>query len=310
MKIRNLLAMFAIFSLVLVACDEQSTINPSLTPEAPTNLEATSINENTIALRWTASVSDGVTYIIYVYVGDATNQLTMFEDITLTQVTIDGLDEGTIYRFEVYSEDDIAMSDNHVTIHWSPAARFVEDFFDEEIKLFGYQSSFGSGLDLYYAEDGAPAVLSVASKEEWDIAFDDRDGGKIGSASAIDIGSGTPSNTTEISNQVFMANSLDEVFGSQALNFQGNFTESTISFDDSSISQGTKNMIFIARTQTPSQSAPNYAKVMVVRGGDGKFIQGDAQDPYITVQVSYQRSEGVPYAEIQQELARINSTVK
>ena len=228
MKIKNLLAMFAIFSLVLVACDEESIINPDLTPEAPTNLQATSINDRTIALRWTASPDAGVTYVVYVYVGESNTEMSMFEGIAGTEVEITGLDEGTIYRFEVYSEDDAAMSDDYITIHWSPAARFTEDGYDEDIQLFGFESSLGSGLDLYSEDDGAPAVLSVAAKEDWDIAFDDRTPGLVGCASMINIGSGDPTSTTEIIATPFEVSSLDDVYGSQALDQAGTFAETTI----------------------------------------------------------------------------------
>jgi len=259
---------------------------------------ATSIDDKTVKIKWTPSDeetdSDFIGYWLYVYPTNSQPVDYMEINKGSSDFTIGGLTEGTIYNFDLYAVKNYNgnnLLSQKVTIQWSPATRFVENINEEAIKLYESASNFGSGLLLYDENGGAPKGLKVTSGDEWDLGLY-TSGGVIEFGSAKNIlakysnYNGTPKKV-EIAAQYIEANSLDEVFDSQALSSK-NFAER--SFDLSQI-QTDKNLVFIVRTNPPSY---NYAKVMVINNGG--FLQGNADNRYIEVVVSYQKTPGVPYA--------------
>ncbi len=306
LKIFGLFAFIAILALPFTSCSEDALVNSTTAdrPNPPTNLMATSKNDSTVILKWTYSTSDSDTLRYILTVNNSS--LAPIEISSLVNTyTVQGLEEGKEYDFELIAEFDGGEQSFPAKVTWSPASRFNLSDNDVEIRLYGFQSSFGSGLDLFNGDpnnpdpdfDG-PEVLVTGSKDRWDIGMNDKNGGlSIGSASMIDVGTIVPDHATEVSSESFQENSLDDVFGSQALNDVGTYTEKVFDLLDAELDKS-KNFIFIARTDVAGQLEPNYAKVMVKRGPGGDFLQGTAPNQYIELVISYQRKAGVPYAEV------------
>ncbi len=306
----SLFAFIAILALPFASCSEESIIDPPAAdkPNPPTELMATSMNDSTVILKWTVSTSshDSLKYILTVSENSTEVVTLTIEDAGTTTATVNNLTEGTEYTFELIAEFDGGEQSGKAVVTWSPASRFNLSDNDIEIKLWSFQSNFGSGLDLFNGDpdnpdpdfDG-PEVLVIGSKDRWDIGMSDKGQGlSIGSASKIDVGPpNTPTHVTEVSSKYFEENSLDDVFGSVALDDAAThaYSENTFDLLDASLDK-TKNFIFIARTQVAGQTGLNYAKIMVKRGADGEFLQTDDGDQYIELVISYQRKAGVPYA--------------
>ncbi len=308
-SIKGILTLLFLSLFVFTACEETTDPEPTvLKPGAPSNLQATSQNDTTVILKWTASASasDTTKYILTVTASGQGPMAPVEIPSTETTFEVTGLEEGIIYLFEMISEfDGGAQSEGKATVQWSPASRFEQTTGNVPIRLYGHQSQFGSGLDLFFndpdfPDDSGPEVLTITQKDRWDIAVDTRNSGLIiGSASQISLGSGDPEGTTEISDKRFQVQSLDDVFGSEALDADQTFTEQTINLLDGGLDQN-NNLVFIVRTKNDAADAAwNYVKVIVLRGQDGNFLQGSGSDIYVEVILSYQTEAGIPYAGIE-----------
>lgn len=304
LKILSLFAFIAILTLPFASCDEDTIIDPPTadTPNPPTNLMATSKNATSVILKWTESTSNHDT-LKYILTITGTPLAPIEIAASISTYTVGELTEGVIYTFELVAEFDGGEQSTVASVTWSPASRFNLSSNDVEIRLYSFLSSFGSGLDLFNGDpdnpdpefDG-PEVLKVGSKDKWDIGMSDKNNGlSIGSASQIDVGAGTPDHDTQVSSKYFEANSLDNVFGSEALDKVGTYTEKAFNLLDANLDAG-RNFIFIARTEVAGQTGLNYAKIMVKRGPDGKFLQGTSPNQFIECVISYQIKAGVPYA--------------
>lgn len=271
-----------------------------IAPDAPTELMATSIDDKTIAIKWTASSSEGEQgfegYRLFVSIDGGDTFSPIDYDAGTTNATITNLAPGTVYVFSLSSMmtyNDSPVFSAPVSIKWSPAFRFTENINEEAITLYESASDFGSGLELHNDNGDAPKTLKVASGDNWDLGLFTSDGTvTFGSASSIlskySSYSGTPKRV-EISSTYYKANSLDDVYDSQALETRQDFSEQT--FDLASIDNpDNMNLVFIVRTNFPDW---NYAKVLV-KYNNG-FLQGSGSNRYIECVVSYQK-EHVPYA--------------
>jgi len=269
---------------------------PSVDPAK--QLMATSIDDKTVKIKWTPSdeesSSNFIGYWLFVYPTNSQPGDYLEIQKGSTNYTIGGLTEGTVYNFDLYAVKNYSgktLLSQKVTIQWSPATRFITNINDDAIKLYESASTFGSGLKLYDETGGAPKGLKVSSGNEWDLGlYTEGSVIEFGSAKNILQKYSSYTGTTkkvEIASQYIEANSLDEVFDSQALSAKS-FSERT--FDLAQI-QTNKNIVFIVRTNPPSY---NYAKVMVLNKGG--FLQGNPNNRYIEVIVSYQKVPGVPYA--------------
>lgn len=268
-------------------------------PQPPTGLMATSIDKNTIRIKWTASPSESEAdfkgYVLTVT--PAPSGGTPNYEITkgLTQYDIAGLLEGTEYTFSLVAKYNAGGLSTAATVVWSPATRFGASL---AIKMYETDSkNFGSGLDLYDATTGGPVTkkLSVAAeKAVANLGIYTKGGLFFQSGSEIESGSGN-AQATEISADYFDGtNSLDNVFDSQALD-AGSFSAKSLNIDDESLFSPAGGVVFIVRTKEPGNTAYTYAKVLIKRTG-GKFLQGSGDDEYIELEISYQKTAGVPYA--------------
>jgi len=259
-----------------------------------TDLMATSKDDKSVLLKWTASADADITgYGIFIYPLNGTapeDPIQIAKGVTTYLAT--GLTEGTVYNFDVHALKGNILSPKS-TVKWSPASRFIYNINDAEIKVYETKSNLGSGLQLFDATGGAPKTLKIASHTEWDLGLF-ISGTNIWFGSASKMKTHYPTSFTgaakpcQMATNKYFFNSLEELFDSQALDSQ-TFSDSEV--DLSTLTEG-KNVIFIVRTNSPTW---NYAKVMVLYKG-GKYLQGTADDRYIEVQVSYQKTAGVPYA--------------
>lgn len=305
MKHFKLTALFTLFlaaMFIFSACEETTTPSEPVKPkpQPPTNLRATSLSETQIKLMWDASTSEADTnflnYILEI-TSSAGGPLAPIElDKANKPYTVTGLVEGNIYTFKLYAKfKNGNLSETASQVSWSPATRFTTNDNDEVIKVYESASDFGSGLDLFNPTSGKPRGLKVASGADWDLGLYTT-GGKLifGSASELDYNyTGTPL-VTDISINYYDANSLDEIYDSEALNATKH-TYQALAVDLESDITVVKGVAFIVRKMEPGNDKFTYAKVLIKKM-NGQFLQGTADNRYVLVEISYQKTAGVPYA--------------
>lgn len=302
MKLKSffLLAGFLLASFLFNACEETSTTtepNPSVA--GPDSMKATSLNETTVRLRWKLSPDESKTYfkdyVLYISPGAFAPRIISKGTNT---IDITGLSDGTIYTFELRARNvDDKESVGSAKIQWSPAFRFTKNINDEAIRVYETASQFGSGLQLYDPNSGKPRTLKVASGEFWNLGVYTKGEASLYTANYIANNNmynfpTAPSYITEISEDVFITNTLDNVFDSQALNARNFSTNYYIDLSDPEFKNG---VVIIVRTKAPGATDWNYAKVLIKPGTNG-LLQGTPDNRYIECEISYQKKAGVPYA--------------
>lgn len=293
-----LLIIFSV--LVFCACEETTNTTDSPLVSGPDSMRATSINETTVRLLWKHSADTGKSYfkdyVLYITPGDFQPKV-----ISKNTNTIDVIDlsDGTIYTFELKARNtDDKESTTLASIKWSPAFRFTTNINDEPIRIYETASLLGSGLQLYEPTSGKPKTLKVASGEFWNLGLYTKNNEVyIYSANYMYNNNlynfpTAPSYITEISEDIFLTNTLDNVFDSQALSAKNFSTNYFIDLSDSDLKNGA---VFIVRTKTTGQTDWNYAKVLVKPGTSG-LLQGVADNRFVELVISYQKKAGVPYA--------------
>lgn len=284
-------ALAAVFTFT--ACEEDTT-NPTVEqpkPEPISNFQATSIDSATIALKWTASVDENDALFDGYYLSYSDNQGGSYpaEKVEGTTHTVDQLNRAAEYTFTMvvkFTNDSVSTP---VSVTWAVADRFTMDDLDESLKVYEYASSMGSGLDLYSPTWGFPQILTVDGGAEWDLGLNTKTETVFGSAESLGF-SITPDATTEICKDVIYTEDLDSVFDTEALSAK-TFEVGTVNLDEM-----TGSFVMIVRRQNPETLDYNYAKVLV-KYANGGYLQGDADDRYVELEVSYQKEEGIPYAE-------------
>lgn len=300
-KLSAIFALFLVFGLFMSSCND-TTNNPTdpavvKYPKAPTNIQATSIDKETVSLKWTASVSatetDFKDYVLYI---DGVKQATPIAKATTT-LTINSLEEKE-YTFAIrgrYNNDTV--STEKAEIKWSPANRFVNNINDEPIKVYISASDLGSGLDIFDATGKAPKALKVAGIANWTIGLETKTANviKFGPAASLDYNASGTLRTVELCPVPEYAADLSELYDSEALNkitrtFGANFVN--LNSLTTQVPAG-KHPIFILR-ETRADGL-HYAKVLVKYVG-GSFLQGTGDNRYIECVVSYQATPNLPYA--------------
>jgi hypothetical protein len=303
MKIKTvlLLAGFFVSLLFFSACEESTnTTEPNPAVAGPDSMKATSLNETTVRLRWKLSPDESKTYFkdYVLYISPGAFAPRVISKGTNT-IDISGLTDGTIYTFELRARNvDDKESVGSAKIMWSPAFRFTKNNNDEPIRVYETASQFGSGLQLYDPNTGKPRTLKVASGEFWNLGLYTKSGEQsLYTANYISDNNlynfpTPPSYTTEISEDIFLTNTLDNVFDSQALNARNFSKNYFIDLADPDYKNG---VVIIVRTKAPGQADWNYAKVLIKPGTSG-LLQGTPDNRYIECEISYQKKVGVPYA--------------
>jgi hypothetical protein len=178
--------------LLAVGCEESTSPEeptPVSPPAPPSNLQALSVDDSTVRLKWSPSPSESNSrfggYELRVY-NDANGSFVGKTRLQRSPTDITGLRSGTVYRFELYATwadttRDTARSRTAAVVRWSPATRYTTFADGSPIRLYETDSRFPSGLDLE-GPDGRPRALTVRDGNEWDLCLDTRGG-------SYDIGS-------------------------------------------------------------------------------------------------------------------------
>ena len=297
LKLRTLFALLISLTMIFAACDETtSPEEPKPKPDAPSNMRATSIDHQTISLRWDLSASESNTlFRRYVLTIEPGVFAPIYFDKGVNNAEVDNLTEGTVYTFTLKAEyTNGEVSTSSATVQWSPATRFTLNAFDNDIKVYEAASSFGSGLDLFDKDNGGPATWTVGAAAKWNLALDTRSSALIlASPKLVDYNyTGVPP-TVHIAETVIESEDLNQVYDSQALNAK-NFAERSINLKNYN-----KSIVLIVRLIEPGETEFTYAKVLVkyVSGG---FLQGTTPNRFVQFYISYQKTPGVPYAKVGQ----------
>lgn len=269
------------------AATAQAETSPEIipAPAMPTNLRATSVDYQTVRLKWVASVSaNEIDFANYELIatpagGSAIPLIIIAKDKTTYDVT--GLTEGTIYSFSLKAKNTSEKFSQKATVQWSPATRIIA------MRLYETASSqFGNGIELSSGE-----VLKTADAARWDIALDTRtiNGNisfEIGSPNLLSYTIPGGGRKTSISSKIYEnTTSLNDVFDTDAFSNTSMDAPRIVSF--TSVTQG---FLFFAKTENG-----NYAKILV-KAVDVKILQGTAPNRYVEMDISYQSAPNVPYA--------------
>lgn len=279
----NLLALLLISALIFASCEDS---NDPVVPDVkdvnpPTNLMANAKDDSTIVIKFTPSISrDSSNFKDYVlYISPGTDKKVI--DKSSNMITITGLNSGTIYTFEVAARNTKEKESAKASVSWATATRF------NNIRLYETDSDFGSGLELFNSETQKPANYKIADSDKWDLALDTRnDSYDFGSPFLTSYDIPSPRRTlVYIPNDSWTGvNSLDDVFDTEVLNPN---EEQLINF-----TTVTKGFVIAVKTEDN-----HFAKVFV-KAVDGKILQGTANNRYIEVDISYQKTANIPYAKV------------
>lgn len=305
-KIFTLTALFVTL-FGFYACDEIITPDPEK-PEPIVSLEANSIDNQTVGLKFEGSPSESNAlfdgYYLKITPGTFPEEKIPVGSKNLYKVQ--GLTEGTEYTFTVYAKYTNGEVSLEKSIKWSPATRYSAD-----IRVYEYASTRGSGLNLNDAS-GEPTTLTIANASKWDICLDTRnDKLVIGSPKASDytdanfkFGNGQSARDLDVYNVYTTINDLDDVFDTKAINEYANPTQKVYDFTNSTTG-------FVMFVKTYPGTSSYYAKVLV-KANNGKILQGTAPDRYVQLSVSYQKVAGVPYAKFEYAapVVRLNNSNK
>ncbi len=299
MKLFNVAKYFAIFAVAAIlfsACTENSTdpnTDPEPKPEAITGLMATTFAKDTIALKFTPSVSESNTlFTDYTLVVTPGSYAPMTVPKGTTMIKIGGLQSNLEYTFAITANYSNDSSSAPVSIKWATAYRFDKNINDdtETIKIYESASDFGSGLMLYTLQGTTAGSMAkkISNSADWDLAINTQTAGQIrfGTAKGIGYNYSTQPGVTQISDPI-LADRLNDVYDSQGLDSK-TYKEQYVN-----LSNYDKNIVFYARKVVGNDYY--YAKVLVKKGTTG-FLQGSGNNRYLELEVSYQTTKNLPYA--------------
>ena len=302
---KRILASLVLASTVFfVSCEENSIIDPgtSGTPLAPTNVQVSTRNETTIAVRWEKATSDTVTPTGYEVTATPTTGAAITRTTTVAAASgynFTGLTEGTVYTFTVKALAGSNSSTSSSSVMWAPAKRTTSTG-----RMYVSTSSNGSGLNL-----ATGANLTIANGGQWDLCLDDKDGNiLVGSPgvsgyvnNSFQFPNGQDAKIVRLRGATYRATSLDDIWESSSLGDGTAEGDGTNQFKERLYDLGTINATqgglgFVAAVFTGNTTSPiNYAKVLVKSIG-GSFVQGTGSGRYVEVEVSYQSAVNTPYA--------------
>lgn len=300
------MAFISLLAIVAIGCDSavtEPTDTPLPAPKAPATLEAKSVNQTSVGLRWTLATGDTVTptgfVVEYRAKGGSMAMSLPVSGASTRTATISGLTEGVIYEFAVYAKNDTVISLASPKVEWAPARRGEGTY-----RLYSSANSTeGSGLGIFRAA-GVPAVLKIANGGEWDICFDDKEAGnpKIGSPGQsryVDADykfpNGQLAKTVYFYNRVYTnVTSLDDIYESAPLTLPA--ADGEVMFPINALPNSTDGLAFVMGTRDESDKKYNFAKVLLKKQAGGGYIQGTGASSYVEVTVSYQTVKDVPYA--------------
>jgi len=285
-----------------MGCEETTSpqeVSPQSPPQPPTNLQALSVNDSTVRLKWQPSPSESNPnfgfYRLLVYEDAAGRLVGTVKLGPQNPVDIVGLRSGTVYRFELYAvwrdtTRDTAQSRTAAVVRWAPATRYTTLPDGSPIRLYETASALPSGLDLE-GPDGKPRTLTVAQSNEWDLCLDTRGGSwDIGSPGLSSYTIANPRrtliDTARLRQPAYLAvDSLNQIYETEAFG-AATLSEALVNFNNQR-----RGFLMILRTQDG-----NWAKVFVKADAQGNILRGSAPNRYVELEISYQKVPNVPYA--------------
>lgn len=311
------IVMAAIAALVMVGCNtNEDPLTPTdEKPSAPSGTMVQSVSESSIRFKWTppSNTSNVTGYVLMaiekVAGGTGAKREVIVSGAGSTTGVVGGLTEGKIYECMVHALNDTTRSDASPAVDWAPARRSTAT-----LRLYSQQSkSNGSGLGIF--DVAVPANLFVANGSQWDICFDDSSSsrprvGSPGVSSYVDANNGytfksAPSQVAKIvyisDRQYVGIGTLDDIYETAALTIPSTNGEKLLEIPTT---VENSNFGFVIGSKGTGTDV-NFAKVLVKRGPNGKFVQGSGTETYIECDISYQTFKNVPYA----LKARMNETI-
>lgn len=306
MKVRNFLLgglMLAAIGFMAPGCNENPTDTPvEGAPKVVRDLQAVSLSETSVGLKWTAPESDGITGTISYRVswhleGNAAADSGSV-DVAGTSATMT-VQAGKEYDFEVVAVRG-GKASTAVGVHWAGATRYGKTV---SIKVYEDESAQPSGLTLDPSL-GGPKVVSVSSSNPnlrtvqlaiYTVAADPSNF-IIGPAYAITEYQNADSFdvNTHISDSAFATPSLDGFYLNKALTTwfaSGNGNKSAFTLP---IAQSTNGQVFFVRTGAAATDQ-HFARIFV-KNVSGKMLQGTAPNRFVELEISYQSGANLPYA--------------
>jgi len=300
-KLFSILTLVLGLSFCLNSCnDTTTTTEPVVTVEklaAPTNLEATSIDSQTVKIRWTSSTDEtNASFKGYEirYDNKVFNAaLKGANEIEIPQLT--SIEHSFTVRV-LTSDSTKKLNSEFTTVKWAPAWRFAND---AKIKFYSSANTTnGSGLVLFDTDENFPYNLTVKDLNLWTLGINDKttDGSiKFGPAKSLDY---TNSTGKELKNVVISktyveVDKLSDVYDSKALDTK-EYLGSAESIDLSKITTTKKGIVLIVKETTTAGTI--YAKIFLKKGDNGFFVGTDKLTRYINGEVSYQKIPNLPYA--------------
>jgi len=280
----NLLAVILLISAMIFAGCESTNdpVEPVVKDvNAPTNLMANAKDDSTIVIKFTASTSKDSSffkdYVLYISPGMSEKKVI---DKSSNMITISGLQSGTLYTFEVAARNTKDKESAKVSVSWATATRFTG------IKLYETNSSFGSGLELFNTESQKPETYKIANSDKWDLALDTKNESfDFGAPTLTSYNIATPRTTfVKMRDSWIGVNSIDDIFDTEMLDPN---QAQLINFNNV-----TKGFAIAVKTQDG-----HFAKVFV-KAVNGVILQGAADNRYIEVDISYQKTANLPYAKV------------
>jgi hypothetical protein len=293
------LALALTVSIAFVACDEEdSPITADPDVAAPTNLKAASA-DGAVYLSWNASTSESASnfgsYDIAI-LNKSTNQALAPRTASkgINSVRIDGLTNGTRYEFTVRSVTTQGKkSTDFAIVEWSPAVRQALDAAGLVIKVYATTSTtFNSAIDLYNAA-GKAEIIPQSGAE-----FRDRGDLYLFANSAtapISLRSPDLANNKGMETQFSTAAAID----TDDLNTQladappatNSYTLKEITLSDVTMNTG---KVYFGRLVRGTDFF--YFRMLVKRGANGKLIQGNGNDRFVELAISFQNAPNNPFA--------------
>lgn len=305
MKSKNFLLgglMVAIMGFMAVGCNENPTTpdDTGTAPTPPTALQATSLSETAVGLKWKASTDTGaITYKVSWRVSGSTVDSNS-ADVSGGAVTytVQNLTAGKVYEFNVQAVRSAKLS-SKATITWAGAKRSGNTV---SIKMYEKASPNPSGLMLD-GTSGAQAVSVAASSgtppSSVHLVFYANpavpDSFEIGPGPAFDEYKSVDkfNKTTIVSDSSYPALSMDSwyPYGSIQAHIAASDTGLAFKFPGTQ-SDGTGQGFYVRLGETGNY---HYARIFIKNNG-GKLLQGTSPNRYIEVEVSYQTLANVEYA--------------
>ncbi len=293
-----LVILIAIIFMSFSACSDSSTDSGKSRLSPVTNLKAFSVNNTSVGLKWTKSVSENLAdfdkYEIKIKQADTTVS-TQFVAKGTDSLVISNLSNGVIYDFvvtaKVTSTSKNYIDSDPAQVRWSPAWRFTQEgTFPIQVYERTSSTGYASGLVFYYPSLGAPPQPKTVSLLSADSSLID-----------VFIDSKGASNIAISSSHLYRPNRKITRFStveyeSETLNYPQFTPPDTTTY--------TKFEILIDSVAVTSSKIVyykgnngNYGRILIKRNPvNSTLIWGSSPEQYVRLEISYQSVPYNPYS--------------